>query len=116
MSVSQVHIAGIGIASSSRQELSNGAAAAGTKALLDAGITYAKVQLSMACSLEDANLRIQQSCFKAFGRQKAAICSADSQSALYMASQCVRSGQVDCAMLVGLDAVSQHPPENMLGL
>lgn len=108
MSVSQVHIAGVGISSFSRRELADGAVAAGAKALLDAGITYAKVQLSIACSLEDADLRVPQICFKAFGKQKAPICSADSHSALYMGSQCVRGGQADCVMLVGLDAVSEN--------
>lgn len=111
MSVSQVHIAGVGISSFPRQELADGAVAAGAKALLDAGITYAKVQLSIACSLEDADLRVPQTCFKAFGKQKAPICSADSHTALYMASQCVKGGQADCVMLVGLDAVSVDIPE-----
>lgn len=107
MPVSQVHIAGIGLSSSSRQDLNDGAIDAGTRALLDAGITYAKVQLSVACSLEDSQAHIPQECFKAFGRQKAPVCSMDSYSALHMLSQCVRTGQTDCAMLVGLDKVSK---------
>jgi predicted nucleic acid-binding Zn finger protein len=108
MSATQVHIAGVGISTSSPQDLNNSAIDAGTKALLDAGITYGKVQLSVACSLGDTQTRIPQACFKAFGRQKAPIGSMDSGSALYMVAQCVRSGQIDCAMLIGLDTVSKH--------
>jgi len=103
MSQPQAHIAGIGISSGTQQDISNLAVSAGAKALLDAGITYAKVRLSIACSLEEARLSIPQECFKAFGRQKAPICAVDSQSALFTAVQCVRSGQIDCAMVVGLD-------------
>jgi hypothetical protein len=113
MSASQVHIAGVGIALSSRQDLSNGATEAGARALLDAGITYAKVQLSVACSLDEAQARIPQECFRAFGRQKAPICSMDSHSALHMLAQCVRTGQTDCAMLVGLDKVRYLQPSSL---
>lgn len=105
MPASQVHVAGVGISFSSRQDLTNGATEAGARALLDAGITYAKVQLSVAGSLDEVQARIPRECFKAFGRQKATICSMDSHSALYMLAQCVRTGQTDCAMLVGLDKV-----------
>jgi len=105
MSSSQAHIAGVGIAFSSRHDLTNGAIEAGTRALLDAGITYAKVQLSVACSLESAQAHIPQKCFKAFGRQKAPVCSMDSHSALHTLAQCITTGQTDCAMLVGLDKV-----------
>lgn len=109
MSASQVHIAGIGISYSSREDLANSAIEAGTRALLDAGITYAKVQLSVACSLEDAQAHIPQACFRAFGRQKAPVCSIDSHSALHMVAQGVRTGQNECAMLIGLDEVrKQH--------
>lgn len=107
MSASQVHIAGVGIALSSRQDLTNGAIEAGARALLDAGITYAKVQLSAACSLDEAQARIPRECFKAFGRQKAPVCSMDSHSALHMIAQCLRTGQANCAMLVGLDKVRE---------
>jgi 3-oxoacyl-[acyl-carrier-protein] synthase III len=114
MSQSKAHIAGIGFSSGTRQDISNLAVSAGAKALLDAGITYAKVRLSIACSLEEAGLSVPQACFKAFGRQKAPICAVDSQSALFTAAQCVRSGQIDCVMVVGLDMVSyfasQSPP------
>jgi sterol carrier protein 2 len=113
MSATQVHIAGVGISISSDQDINNSAIDAGTKALLDAGITYAKVQLSVACSFGDSRIRIPQTCFKAFGRQKAPTGSMDSSSALYMAAQCVRNGQIDCAMLVGLDAVSEHATTNI---
>jgi 3-oxoacyl-[acyl-carrier-protein] synthase III len=106
MSQSQAHIAGIGISPGTQHDFSNIAVSAGAKALLDAGITYAKIGLSVACSLDEARLKIPQACFKAFGRQKAPVCVVDSQSALFTAVQCVRSGQIDCAMVVGLDMVS----------
>jgi hypothetical protein len=105
MLATRVHIAGVGISSCSRDDLFNGAIEAGAKALLDAGITYAQVSLSIACSLEDEEQRIPKTCFKAFGKQKAPILLADSNSALYMASQCVRNAQSDCVMLIGLDSV-----------
>lgn len=107
MHQSQAHIAGIGISSGTQQDICNLAVSAGAKALLDAGITYAKVGLSIACSLEETGLSIPQACFKAFGRQKAPICAVDSHSALFAAVQCVRSGQIDCVMVVGLDMVSR---------
>lgn len=109
MPASQVHVAGVGISFSSRQDLTNGATEAGARALLDAGITYAKVQLSVAGSLDEVQARIPRECFKAFGRQKAPICSMDSHSALHVLAQCVRTGQTDCAMLVGLDKVRYLP-------
>lgn len=105
MSASQVYIAGVGISFSSQQDLTNGATEAGARALLDAGITYAKVQLSVACSLDEAEARIPRECFKTFGRQKSPLCSMDSHSALHILAQCIRTGQIDCAMLVGLDKV-----------
>jgi 3-oxoacyl-[acyl-carrier-protein] synthase III len=107
MSQSKAHIAGAGISSGTQQDISNLAITAGAKALLDAGITYAKIRLSIACSLEETGLSIPPACFKAFGRQMSPICAVDSQSALFAAVQCVRSGQIDCAMVVGLDMVSQ---------
>jgi sterol carrier protein 2 len=107
MSVSRVHVAGIGLSFSSQQDITNGAIDAGARALLDAGITYAKVQLSVACSLENSQASVPRECFKAFGRQKAPVCSMDSHSALHIVAQCIRTGQTDCAILVGLDKVSK---------
>lgn len=105
MPTSAVHIAGIGLSPSTKSNLDNLAISAGTKALLDAGITYGKVELAVACFLNEPDVRIPRSCFKAFGRQKACVSEIDGHSALFTAVQCVRSGQTDCALLVGVDSV-----------
>lgn len=117
MSISQAHIAGIGIsASSSNLDLCSLAILASTKALLDAGITYAKVGLSITCFLDEQQLRIPAACFEAFGRQKAPVCAMSNQSALFMAVQCVRSEQVDCVILVGLDQASERDYQEPLAM
>lgn len=105
MPASAVHIAGVGISLSTKSDLDNLAVSAGTKALLDAGITYGKVELGVACFLNEPDIHIPRSCFKAFGRQKACVSEIDGHSALFTAVQCVRSAQTDCALLVGVDSV-----------
>lgn len=105
MPASAVHIAGIGLSLSTKSDIDNLAISAGTKALLDAGITYGKVELGVACFLNEPNIRIPRSCFKAFGRQKACLSEIDGHSALFTEVQCIRSGQTDCALLVGVDSV-----------
>lgn len=101
-----VYIAGIGLSSSMTSDLNSLAVSAATKALLDSGITYAKVELSIACFLDDSDTRIPRTCFKAFGRQRASLSEIDIHSALSTAVQCVQSGQTNCALLVGADSVS----------
>ncbi|KAM0715127.1 hypothetical protein Q7P37_009592 [Cladosporium fusiforme] len=106
MPASAVHIAGIGLSSSTGLDINKLAISAGTKALLDAGITYAKVESSVACFLDEPHTRIARSLFKIFGRQKASVSEIDGHSALSTAVQCVSSGQTDCALLVGVDVVA----------
>ncbi len=105
MRAGQAHIAGVGTSSatnnSSFDEL---AISAGTKALLDAGITYNVVDHSVACFLDD-QLRIPRSCFDAFGLERAPVSEVDAHSGLFTAVQCVRSGQANCVLLLGLDRV-----------
>jgi predicted nucleic acid-binding Zn finger protein len=104
MPASGAHIAGIGISSAtSRSEVDKIAVSAITKALLDAGITFAKVEQCVASSLEESQLRIKRSVFQAFGRPKAPICDADNHSALFTTVGCVKSGQTDCALVVAFD-------------
>lgn len=106
MPASHAHIAGVGLSSSANHHLSSVGVSACTKALLDAGITYSKVELSAACFLDEPQLRIPKTCFRAFGEHKAPVTAIDSHTALPSVAQWVRSGQVDCALVVGLDNVS----------
>lgn len=100
------HIAGIGSASISRNEtLEDLAIAAGTKALLDAGLTYSSVDNSIACFLHDRD-RIRRSSFAAFGKEGAPASEIDNTTGLFTAVQYVRSGQSNCVLVVGLDTVS----------
>lgn len=106
MQASAAYIAGVGLSSSTDLDIDHLGISAATKALLDAGVTYAKVELSISCFLDEPRLRIPRSCFKAFGRRKGTVSEIDGHSALSTAIQCVRSGQTDCALLVGIDSVS----------
>lgn len=101
------HIAGVGISLSeteSNASIESLAVSAGTKALLDAGITYAKIDLSIATFCEP-ELRIPKSCFRTFGNQKAAVTEVENHAALFTAASCVRSQQAECVLLVGIDLV-----------
>lgn len=100
------HIAGIGIAHISRSEtLDDLAIAAGTKALLDAGVTYSSVDQSIACFLED-RYRIDRRCLSVFGMEGAPVCDVNNTAGLFTAVQYVRSGQSNCVLVVGIDQVS----------
>lgn len=105
MKSAYAHIAGIGRseASPNAANLHKGTLVAGTKALLDAGATYGDVDQSVACFLD--NLRIPRSAFKTFGLQGAPIAEVDNQSGLYAAIQHIRSGQSNCALVIGFDKV-----------
>lgn len=105
MPVPSAHVAGIGLSLSSRNDVNEIAISSIAKALLDAGITYSKVGLSIACSSDDGKLRIPTTCFEAFGKQKAPVITVDSHGALFTAVQYVRGGQIDCTVLVGMDTV-----------
>lgn len=104
MHVSPAHIAGIGISERTDATLHELAVSAGTKALLDAGVTYRDVDQSVAAFL-DEQLRIPRSCFNTFGIEGAPICAVDSHSALFTAVQFIRSRQTNCALVIGIDTV-----------
>ena len=109
MRVSSTHIAGIGVSGLEDTESSGAtidelAISAATKALLDAGITYNDIDQSIACS-QDEHTRLRRSCLEVFGMKGAPICEADNHSGLFMAVQCIRSGQSNCALLVSVDQV-----------
>lgn len=104
-----VYIAGVGIThpkngSQSTSSLNDTILSAGTKALLDAGVTYNDVKASIACFL-DRNLTIGRNSFETFGRTGTPVYKVDNYSGLHVASQFVRSGTADCVMVIGFDQV-----------
>lgn len=114
MRISQVHIAGIGVTTApDRAQPDNTAISAATKALLDAGITYADVETSFACFLDD--LRVSSSCFDTFGKRGAPIYQIDNHAGLLAASQSIQSRQSDCALLVGIDTDEQQSQTWLVG-
>ncbi|KAK3111055.1 hypothetical protein LTR53_014071 [Teratosphaeriaceae sp. CCFEE 6253] len=110
MSTSIAHIAGIGISERTDAPLESLAVSAATKALLDAGITYSEVDLSVAGSLNDHS-RVSRSCFSTFGSEGAPILEVDNHSALFLATQCIRSRQHSCALVIGLDRAASSSTE-----
>ena len=103
-----VYIAGVGI-SHLKRSISNAAIdelalSAGTKALLDAGLTYNDVKHSVACFLPD-ELKISKTSFATFGKTGTPVSEVDCYSALFATSQCIKSGHPNCAMMVGFDKV-----------
>ena len=103
-----VYIAGIGItilkgrlSEATQEEITISAA---TKALLDAGVTYSEVNYSFAGTLED-DLKVPKRTFQSFGTTGAPIIEVDCLSGLFLASQCVRSGSANVALMVGFDRV-----------
>ena len=103
---SSAHIAGIGVSSNSGTENFEAlAVTAGTKALLDAGITYSSVDQSIACFLKERQ-RIPRECFNVLGMEGAPISEVDNSAGVFTAVQYIRSGQSDCVLIVGLDRVS----------
>lgn len=105
MRASLAHIAGVGISGTADSPLHELALSAGAKALLDAGVTYSDIDQSVACS-SDEKLRVPRSVFDTFGLNGAPVCEVDNQSALFTAVQCIRSGQRNCALILGTDRVS----------
>ena len=100
------HIAGIGISTRVPDATLNDLAiSAGTKALLDAGVTYSDVDQSIACFL-DNDVRIPRQCFSIFGMQGAPVTEVDNHSGFSSAVQNIRSGQSNCVLVVGVDRVS----------
>lgn len=102
---SAAHVAGVGNAFiSGKENIEHLAVAAGTKALLDAGITYGDVDQSIACFL-DLRDRIPRRAFDVFGMEGAAVCEVDNAGGLFFAVQCVLSGQANCILAITLDRV-----------
>ncbi|KAK3705096.1 hypothetical protein LTR37_013463 [Vermiconidia calcicola] len=103
---SSVYVAGVGIThldeASSHSALHDAVISAGTKALLDAGLTYSDVKQNVACFL-GPDLRVRRSSFDTFGRTGTPTCEVDCYSGFYVAKQFVRSGHADCTMMVGFD-------------
>lgn len=103
-----VYIAGVGIShlkgrvsGSNIRELT---ISAGTKALLDAGITYGEVKHSVACFLGD-DLRVSKNVFESFGKTGTPITKVECHSGLFVGSQSIRSGNSDCVLVIGFDQV-----------
>lgn len=111
MQDSKVYIAGVGISHSAQSVSKSGlrdlSISAGTKALLDAGVTYGDVNESIACFLGD-DLKVDKAAFNSFGKTGAAVCEIDCYSSLFAATQFVKSGHSHCAMMIGLDRVRQR--------
>lgn len=101
-----VYVAGVGIShlkgrvsDSNVEEL---AISAGTKALLDAGITYGEVKNSIACFLGD-DLKASKRVFQSFGKTGSPIAKVECHSGLFVGSQAIRSGNSDCVLVIGFD-------------
>jgi len=105
MHLSSVHIAGVGISEGTDASSDELAVSAGIKALLDAGITYADVDASVA-GFTDKQFRIKTSCFDAFGVQGAPACEVDGFDGLSTATQRIKSRQANCVLIIGNDEVS----------
>lgn len=99
-------IAGVGTSrlESSNADLDDLAISAGTKALLDAGVTYTDVDQSIACVLEDG-IKVRKPLFDMFGITGAAVSEVNSSSGLFTAIQNVRTGQADVVLIIGFDKV-----------
>ena len=106
MRISKAHIAGVGVAEAADASLLEPAIAAGTRALLDAGVTYSDLEQSIACFQDE--LRIPRQCFDAFGMEGAPCHEMSNSSGLFTAVQCIRSRQSNCILVIGLDTVSIH--------
>lgn len=99
------HIAGIGTSIETPVTAVNDLAiSAGTKALLDAGVTYSSVDQSVACFL-DNQLHIPRSCFNTFGMTGTPVAEIDNVSGLNTAVNFIRSGQCNCVLAIGIDRV-----------
>lgn len=112
MPSSTAHIVGVGISGpETNPSLHECAITATTKALLDAGITYSNVDHSIAC-FDDTHerLRISRTTLESFGLEGSAVSEVDNHSGLFTAVQSIRSGQAECALVVGVDRVSNAGP------
>ena len=102
---SPVYIAGVGIThQKGANKINDTVLAAGTKALLDAGLTYSDVNQSVACFL-DGDLNVKRDSFDTYGRTGTPVCKVDNYSGLHVASQFVKASGAQCVMMVGFDQV-----------
>ena len=107
MLTTQAHIAGIGISDEPDTTPDGLALSAGTKALLDAGITYRDVDTNVA-GFWDKRLRVTRSCFSTFGPKERHVYEVDIHSALIRAIRCIESEQKNCVCLVGVEKVGDR--------
>lgn len=116
MRVSKAHIAGVGLSGiierTSDEAISKCAIAAGTKALLDAGITYSDVDQSIACFLDD--LRIERRTFDTFGLQGAPVFEVNNITGLFSSIQAVASRQSNCTLMIGFDREASQGSHNQV--
>ncbi|EME78190.1 uncharacterized protein MYCFIDRAFT_89322 [Pseudocercospora fijiensis CIRAD86] len=105
MRVSKTHIAGVGVSEiierTTDEAIGKCAISAGTKALLDAGITYSDVDQSIACFLDD--VRIERRTFDTFGLQGAPVFEVANHTGLFSSTQAVASRQSNCTLTIGFD-------------
>ncbi|KXT08447.1 hypothetical protein AC579_5612 [Pseudocercospora musae] len=105
MRVSKTHIAGVGLSGiierTSDEAINKCTIAAGTKALLDAGITYSDVDQSIACFIDD--LRIERRNLDTFGLQGAPVFQVHNDTGLFSSIQAVASRQSNCTLMIGFD-------------
>ncbi|CAK3740975.1 nonspecific lipid-transfer [Lecanosticta acicola] len=117
MRVSQAHIAGIGVTGGSkhtRTRIDKLAISAATKALLDAGVTYGCVDLTVASFLDET--RIPPKCLDAFGKHGAPVCQVDNTLGLFTAAQAVKSKQSECVLLLSIDTDEQRSELSIVGM
>ena len=103
-----VYIAGVGQTHiqdpSSSVKIHDALISAGTKAMLDAGVTYGEVNQSVACFL-DQDLKVDKTSFDTYGKTGTPVCEVDCYSGLYVGGQFVKSGHSNCVLVVGFDKV-----------
>jgi 3-oxoacyl-[acyl-carrier-protein] synthase III len=109
MPASSAHLAGVGVSAGKDADLETLAASAGTKALLDAGVTYSDVDHGLACFL-DERARIPRSVFTTYGTEGAPVSEIDNHSGLLTAVQSVRGGHANCVLVIAIDRVSIAGP------
>ncbi len=113
MVIPPVYIAGVGIShlkgrvsESNVEEL---AISAGTKALLDAGLSYGSIKHGIACFLGD-DLKVSKRVFQSFGKTGAPITKVECHSGMFIARQFIKSGTSDCILVIGFDQVRRTTP------
>ena len=80
------------------------AISAGTKALLDAGVSYDTVDHAIGCG----DLRGSSSdVFYTFGKTGIPIHEVDNDSGVYTAYHFIKSGSSHCILVIGIDQVTQ---------